>query len=202
MKNKRIYKREKQDLEAIFQVMKTRRSVFPQAFTDQPIERGEIEIILEASNWAPTHKLTQPWRFVVIQELAKMKLGDLLIQYLEEQTPDHQMLAIKKKKIQTNTSKAGAIIAICMHRDEDRRIDEWEELAATACAVHNLWLAVTALGLGGYWSTPAAKSTLNTFLQLTEHEKCLGLYYLGHHNQPEQLANRTPWQEKVRWLTY
>ncbi|MBK8505559.1 MAG: nitroreductase [Saprospiraceae bacterium] len=178
------------------QIIKTRRSVFPQVFTDQPIERNDLEAILEASNWAPTHKLTQPWRFVVIQGPAKMKLGNLLIQYHEEQTLDYQNLEKKKKKILTNTSKAGAIIAICIYRDEAKRVEEWEELAATACAVQNLWLAMTALGLGGYWSTPAAKSSLKGFLGLTEHEKCLGLFYLGHHNQPDQLANRTPGRKR------
>jgi nitroreductase len=185
---------------ALFQLMKKRRSVFPKVFNDKPIERSDLELILEVSNWAPTHKLTQPWRFVVIQGPAKMKLGDLLISYYEDQSADHLILEKKKKKIQINASKAEAIIAICMHRDEDKRVEEWEEIAATACAVQNLWLAVTALGLGGYWSTPAAKAVLDEFLELTDHEKCLGLFYLGHHNQPEQLPRRTPWQDKVRWI--
>lgn len=190
----------RQDSQSVFQVMKTRRSVFPQVFTDQPVERADLELILEATNWAPTHKLTQPWRFVVIQGSAKKKLGELLIGHYVEQTPDHLILEKKKDKIQTNVLKSAAIIAICMHIDADKRVEEWEELAATACAVQNLWLGVTALGLGGYWSTPAAKTTLHGFLELNHDEKCLGLFYLGHHNQPEQLPNRTPWQEKVRWI--
>ena len=193
-------KPDRQHAHAIFQVMKTRRSVYPPVFMDQPIERSDLELILEVTNWAPTHKLTQPWRFVVIHGVAKMKLGDLMIRYEEQQTVETLILEKKKKKILTNASKAGAIIAICMHRDESGRVEEWEELAATACAVQNLWLAATALGLGGYWSTTAAISILHGFLELTPDEKCLGLFYLGHHNQPEQMPNRTPWQEKVRWI--
>lgn len=30
------------------------------------ITREKLELILEAARWAPTHKLTEPWHFVVI----------------------------------------------------------------------------------------------------------------------------------------
>lgn len=30
------------------------------------ITREKLELMLEAARWAPTHKLTEPWHFVVI----------------------------------------------------------------------------------------------------------------------------------------
>lgn len=30
------------------------------------ITRDKLELVLEAARWAPTHKLTQPWHFVII----------------------------------------------------------------------------------------------------------------------------------------
>jgi hypothetical protein len=45
-----------------------RRAIFPKDMNGEAVSRGEIEALLTAANWAPTHKKTQPWRFVVLGE--------------------------------------------------------------------------------------------------------------------------------------
>ncbi len=177
-----------------------RRSVFPPAFSDEPVSREELELMLEAANWAPTHKLTQPWRFVVLLGQAKQRLADFLVQHYKDHTPEHLRLEKKIQKLGFNPVKSSAIIAICMLRDKAERVPEWEELAATACAVQNLWLAATALGLGGYWSSPSAMEELGDLLGLEDGGRCLGLFYLGHCRFPDAAVKRSPWQDKVRWL--
>ncbi len=59
----------------VFDLIKNRRSVFPAQYNDKPIERETIEKILEAANWAPTHKKTEPWRFKVFMNGKKEALG-------------------------------------------------------------------------------------------------------------------------------
>ena len=44
-----------------------RRSVFPASYTDRKIDKDIILQILENANYAPTHRLTQPWRFKVME---------------------------------------------------------------------------------------------------------------------------------------
>ena len=34
---------------------------------DQILRKSELDTILEAANWAPTHNKTEPWRYVVFQ---------------------------------------------------------------------------------------------------------------------------------------
>ena len=46
-------------------IIKYRRNIKPQFFTLDVIPDQEIKDILESANWAPTHKYTEPWRFVV-----------------------------------------------------------------------------------------------------------------------------------------
>ena len=37
---------------------------------------------------------------------------------------------------------------------KEKRAAEWEEIAAVACAVHNMHLALTSIpGTGGFWSS-------------------------------------------------
>ncbi|MCB0688444.1 MAG: nitroreductase family protein, partial [Saprospiraceae bacterium] len=98
-----------------------------------------------------------------------------------------------------NPMRSSAIIAIGMQTDLSRKVPEWEDLAATACAVQNLWLAATALGVSGYWSTPGSLDELSDFVGLEEGQKCLGLFYLGYASEYPDAPNRSPWDEKVQW---
>ena len=59
-------------------IIQNRRSIYPSQFNDKPIKKSLINKLLENANMAPTHKLTQPWRFRVLQNKAKEDLGDFL----------------------------------------------------------------------------------------------------------------------------
>jgi nitroreductase len=37
----------------------------PRAFSDRPITREELELLLEAARWAPSSMNEQPWRFII-----------------------------------------------------------------------------------------------------------------------------------------
>jgi nitroreductase len=57
-----------------YEAIMTRRSV-PKT-TSEELDRAVIERLLEAGVRAPTHHLTQPWRFVVLAGEERRKLGD------------------------------------------------------------------------------------------------------------------------------
>lgn len=95
--------------------------------------------------------------------------------------------------------KSSCVIAINMKLHHDK-LPEWEELAAVACSVQNMWLTATALNVGAYWSTPGTIKHLNDFLGLAPDEKCIGLFYMGYHADEPREANRTPIEEKISWV--
>ncbi len=107
---------------------------------------------------------------------------------------------LKVKKIMDNTNKAGAIIAICMQRDPKETLPEWEELAATAMAVQNMWLCCTELKIGCYWSSPAMITYMGEFFDMSPGEKCLGFFYMGHYDGELPEIRRAPVASKVAWL--
>ena len=50
-------------IDILMDIIRTRRSVFPPLYaSDKEVPRSIIEKILEAANWAPSHKKTEPWR--------------------------------------------------------------------------------------------------------------------------------------------
>ena len=87
-----------------------------------------------------------------------------------------------------------------MKRDEKESVPEWEEIAATAMAVQNLWLTATEMGLGGYWSTPAYVDQIGNFISMEEGETCLGLFYLGVFEGSTSSREPGDWREKVQWF--
>ncbi len=88
-----------------------------------------------------------------------------------------------------------------MQRDPDKSLPEWEEVAAVACAVQNMWLTCTAYGIGSYWSSPKSILQADAFLELKEGERCLGLFYMGYADVPPEMKGfREPITEKITWL--
>jgi nitroreductase len=88
-----------------------------------------------------------------------------------------------------------------MQRNQEELVPEWEEIAALGCAVQNMWLSCTANGIGAYWSSPASATNAQSFLELGEGERCLGLFYMGNWDQIEVKSDRkSPIEDKVVWM--
>ncbi len=183
------------------EIIQRRRAIYPKNYLpDRPIERTYIEQLLENANWAPTHKRTEPWRFhVFLSAQSRKRLSEYLAEYYRQHTPPDQFSEEKMRKMAENPLRAGAVIAIVLHRDPQESLPEFEEIAAVAMAVQNMWLTCTGMGLGAYWSTPPAALNAHEFLGLQPNERCLGFFYIGWHNAPDLPGKRGPIAEKVVW---
>jgi len=184
--------------ETIVKIIKERRSIFPASYIKKEIPVEVINQILETANYAPTHKLTQPWRFVVIRKAGLTRLGAELGRLYKNLVSPQQFLQKKFDSFAEKTEQADCIIAICMQ--VSGKIPEWEELAAVSCAVQNMALTAESLQVGAYWSSPPLIDDLGEFLSLRENEKCIGLFYMGYHNEKPWKPSRTPMEDKVRWI--
>ena len=186
----------------INEVIRTRQSVFPPQYSDQPVAKEFIQTLLENANCAPNHKKTEPWRFKVFHsEKSRMNLGNYLADTYTDITNNENFSPFKHKKIKNNCGSSQAVIAICMQRDPKERIPEWEEIAAVSMAVQNMWLTCTAHGVGCYWSSPGLIKYMEEFLELNSGEKCLGFFYLGNYDDEEEdKTTRKPIGDKVRWM--
>src|SRR5690606_32922275 len=158
----------------ISKIIKNRRSVFPAQYNNQPISKEEISTILESANWAPTHKRTEPWRFKIFHGTSQVALGKFMAETYKETTENFSELTYNK--FMDNPVKAGCVIAICMQREPKESLPEWEEIAATAMAVQNMWLTASNMGIGSYWATPGVIKYMDKFIQMEENEKCFGFF--------------------------
>ncbi len=182
----------------IEEIIKNRRAIYPVQYNSEEIDKETIDKIIETANWAPTHKKTEPWRFKVIRGEKLVDLGQFLADKYKETA--EKPSDFKYKKLQNNPSKASCVIAICMQRDPKESLPEWEEVAAVAMAVQNMWLTASHYGIGAYWSSPGLIKYMDEFFSLKEGEKCLGFFYMGNHDESDLQAERTPIETKVEWL--
>jgi len=188
--------------QTIDHIIQNRRAIFPNTFDrERKVPKETIEQVLLNANWAPTHKKTEPWRFAVFADAGLQKLADWMEEDYKTQNQGDAFSPMKLKKTIEKPILSSAVIAIIMQRHADSGLPEWEEIAAVACAVQNLWLSASAYGLAGYWSTPGSIERIGSLIELQDEQRCLGFFYLGY-----PLAGFTPTstrgsiQDKTTWI--
>lgn len=193
------------DLEAtlsISNLIKERRSIFTPMYTGEEIDDRIIWQLLENANWAPNHRKTEPWRFQVFSGESRQRLSDYQKSYYLNNTPAEKQNDIKLRKTINNALLSSHVIAIIMSRDTEERVPEWEEVAAVACSIQNMYLTATAAGVGCYWSSHGSALNGGEFLGLKENERCLGWLYVGVPRDGLELkAERGDIKDKVKWVT-
>jgi nitroreductase len=187
--------------ETLANIIHDRRTV--KKFTGAPVSREKILSLLEATRWAPNHRLAEPWRFVVVSQDQYAKLAAFLNAEPDiAGYPNPEKGAAKLAKLLDRLPGAGAIIIATWVRADDPGIDV-EDHSAAAAAVQNLLLSAEADGIASYWSTTAALMHAKTLQWCgidPAQEACLGWIWLGTAAEHPPVPARSPLSERVRFL--
>ena len=192
-------------------LIRSRRSVFPKDYNGEAPPKELVARMLNAANWAPTHGKTEPWRFVVMSGEAVARFNAAVFEaqkaVMGGGSEAFKKWQAKQERKAKDKAKVAFLVAIGMKRKAhpEKIMPEWEELAATSCAVQNLHLMATSLGVAGYWSSggPLEDDMVKAFLGLEKEDKWLGLFHLGMASKETVAAYRSkrgPLDEKVNWL--
>lgn len=193
----------KYNLSEITEIIRHRRSITPEQFAPRKVHRDQLEVILNNALWAPTHGMTQPWRFKVFMDVGLKRLQAVVPELYRKTTPAEKFNQAKLDRMVLRLEKTSVVIAVCMERDATGKIAEIEEVAAVACAAQNMMLTCTAYGLGAFWSTPKflAHPELLSLMNLNEADKCLGLFYVGYPAGEWPASHRKPLEYVTEWIT-
>lgn len=185
------------------QLIRQRRSVFPKNYSGAKVSDEIINQMLENANWAPTHKFTEPWRFVVftgdgLKELAAFQSEC----YKAVTTVEGTFKEERYQSLQSKPMESSHIIAIGMKRDQAKRLPEWEELGAVFCAIENMYLTATAYGIGCYLSTGGITNfeEAKSFFGLGADDKLCGFLHVGVPKATIPDGRRRPINEKTKWV--
>ena len=192
------------------QLIRHRRTIKPITKTgepnyrDEPLDEALIQNLLENANWAPTHGLTEPWRFQVFQDQAREPLARFFSDMYDKHTDPDKFRPQKQAKLVQYVLNSPCTISLGMKRHEGK-IPAEEEVIAVACAVQNMHLTATTLGLGAFWSSSPVYDLPETreYLGLGQGDRCLGMLFVGFPKsdwpdrpggQPEPINDKIDWR--------
>ncbi len=190
------------DISEFNALIRNRRSIFPNMYTGERVDDQVVEQMLENARWAPTHKLTNPWRFCVFTKDGLKKLADFQSElYKSISTQAGNFMESKFEMLRSKPLLASHIISIGMRRDPAERLPEIEEVEAVACAVQNMYLTASAYGVGCYWGSGGITyaESAKDFFGLEAKDKLLGFLYIG---VPKKIpaGRRESMDDKVKWI--
>jgi nitroreductase len=172
------------------------RRMLPKVGGEAP-SRAQIEELLELAVRAPSHHLTEPWRFYVLAGAERDRLARAITATaIEAGTDREEAEADGAKKV----GRAPIIVVFTCVPSPDAVVEE--ELASVAMAIQNVLLGAHALGLGAMLRTgPVAyHSSLREQLDLAPDERVVGFVYLGFPAGDRTLTPRAPATDRTTWL--
>ncbi|AKB21083.1 nitroreductase [Methanosarcina sp. WH1] len=154
-----------------------RRSV--REFTDKPISKDEINIILNAGRWAPSGLNNQPWRFIVVREKGT-------IMQLSECTHYTKVVV-------------GAPLLIAVYLDTENSYSHTKDVQAIGAAIQNMLLACCELGLGAVWLGEILKQNekVNSILECPSKLELMAVLAIGEPVPKERTSTRKALSELV-----
>jgi nitroreductase len=183
----------------VFEALAARRSI--KRFTDRPLQRAEIERLLEAAVLAPNHRMTQPWRFHVLGPEARRAYGEALGARKARKVEDPEAGELVRRKVADEHAALPSMIAVSMRLDENPETRE-EDYAATFMAIENLSLAAVAVGLGAHIKTGAVMDdpSARAAAEIPEGERLVAIVNVGEPAEVAAPKPRTAAAELTRWL--
>jgi nitroreductase len=167
----------------LWEAIESRRSV--RHFTDEPVERRDIERLLHAAAQAPSAMNSQPWRFHVCTGESRARVGEIvsqatvhLVDYMDVLGPEHYEEA---SAWYASLGNAPVVIGVSSPVP-CTEFDSMNKMLSVGAAIENLMLSATAQGLGACSVTFVvwARDELAELFRLEEDHEVVGIIALGH----------------------
>jgi 5,6-dimethylbenzimidazole synthase len=182
-------------------------------FLTTPLPQGTLERLLELACLAPSVGLSQPWRFVAVEDpqrraAVKRNFETCNADALAAQAPMHRDRYARLKL--AGLDEAPVHLAVFADRETSQghglgrmTMPEMIEYSVVA-AVHTLWLAARAEGIGLGWVSILNPQTIATILGVPAHWTFIGYFCLGYpaaeDSAPE--LERADWERRRPLSTF
>ena len=179
-----------------YQTILNRRTIH--SYTEQSVDDDAINRALEAAHHAPCHRLTFPWRFIIVGRRSRDLIADLGVLLKQERT------GLSPEAIESARGKLLApdrLVVVCQVACQDP-FQAKEDYAACSCAIQNLTLSLAADGIGSKWSSGAITRHPETYriceVDPAGHE-IIGFIWAGHPREIPTVA-RPPLESMVKTI--
>ena len=175
-------------------------------FTKDPVSAATLELMIEAATWAPNHRSTEPWRFIVLEKDGEMrtKIAQIVHDWTYEnvKNPNPERRESSSKEAQQEILDAPAFMYVYSVQGRNEEVTK-ENYASTAIAVQNLMLAAHSLGIGVGWSTgKPCLAPIDTAVGAEPDWDIVAALYIGYPSDTQERqaeAIRSPVNDVTIW---
>jgi 5,6-dimethylbenzimidazole synthase len=176
-------------------------------FRRKPLPSGALEALIELACLAPSVGLSQPWRFVIVEDATsraaiRKNFEISNTQALAAQTAQRAGLYARLKL--AGLDEAPAHFAVFADRSTEqghglgrRTMPEMIEYSAVT-AVHTIWLAARAQGIGMGWVSILDPRAVAAILDVPQDWKFIGYFCLGYPQAEETIPDleQAGWEQR------
>ncbi len=184
-------------------LMLKRRSIFQQSYTGEKVSDAIVSQMIANATLAPTHKMTQPWRFIVFTGEGLKDLAETQAEiYKDVTSKDGSFKEDKFQSLLTKPLLSSHIVVVCMSRDPKRSVPEIEEVGAVFCAIENMYLTAAAYNIGCYLSTGGITyfEESKKIFGLDADDKLIGFLHIGVPKEWPKPGKRKSVEEVSKWV--
>jgi nitroreductase len=163
-------------------IIKTRRTI--KRFLLQPVPRQLLASLLGTAVWAPNHKLTEPWRFYILDGESRRRVGEIAAAISRAKAKPQaksEDVELGAAQVLKTWAEIPTLLYVTTIPDVSPDIDE-ENYGAVCCAIQNFMLLAHTAGLATSWSSGAVAQSpeLRRFVGAQETERMVGLLRVGY----------------------
>src|SRR6202000_535234 len=198
---------DEEERQAVYRAIRERRDV-RRGFLPEPIPDDLLSRLLEAAHNAPSVGMMQPWRFIVIRDLAvRQAIHEIFLdanRQARESYEGEQQQNYAGMKLEGILEAPQNLCIVCDSQSSQghqlgRRTMPETEIYSAVCAVQNLWLAARAEGIGVGWVSILEPGLLRSTLKIPDQITpvaylCLG-FVTAFSKEPD--LERAGWEKRT-----
>jgi 5,6-dimethylbenzimidazole synthase len=192
---------------AVYRAIRERRDV-RRGFLPEPIPDELLHRLLEAAHNAPSVGFMQPWRFIVVRDLAvRRKVHEIFLKANEQALASYegeQQQNYAGMKLEGILEAPQNLCIVCDSQSSQghqlgRRTMPETAIYSAVCAVQNLWLAARAEGIGVGWVSILEPGLLRNTLRIPDQITPVAYLCLGYVNafSKEPDLERAGWEKRT-----
>ncbi|SFC87847.1 Nitroreductase [Bacillus sp. OV322] len=181
------------------EIIKDRRSI--KVFKEQPVSADLIQELLRTAVWVPNHKMTQPWRFILVQGESKKKLAEASRTFNAAKERDPEKKNEAGQRAYDKLKNVPMFLIVVMKEDPNISMRE-EDYAATSCLIHNFSLLAWEQGIGMIWETYGMihSHEFRNAAGVAPGERIVGSLHIGYPEKIPSPRERKPLEELLTIL--
>ncbi|MCG8668304.1 MAG: 5,6-dimethylbenzimidazole synthase [Pseudomonadales bacterium] len=191
-----------EDADLLETVLKSRRDVRGNRFTQEEITDLELDKLIDAALYGPSVGFSQPWEFVIIRDPnIKSAIQEIFSQEnlkAADQFQDQKQQEYLRLKLE-GISEAPVNLAVFYNPMNGPVLGQTSMkemgLYSVVCAVQNIWLMARAMNIGVGWVSILDPQKVNEILELPESRRLVAYLCVGKVTEFAEL----PELETLRW---